>query len=154
MNIKLLILEEILSNNSFIPYNIDTNLGSARILVGNSALRQTLKWAGYESLDEVETESEKKELIAYSKKIKPEIQLISWRSNKKGNGFGREVIRAIFDLGEKYNINKFTISLSSLDARAILNHYVESGNLKPIEDSKMGMSMDERYTEYSLIKKP
>lgn len=161
--LKILITEQIynkilseqsVSNEEYVYYNIDNENGRARIQVGNNALKKILILYGYRNIEEVDSLIEKQQIIRDAKRLKPEITLLDWSAKEKGLGFGRSVIQKIFELGEKYKINKFTIFRPSYDARKILSHYTNKGNLKPIENSVRGGSFDTHYTEYFLIKKP
>lgn len=133
---------------------INNDLGEAIILYGSNAIKKSLKLLGYDSEEEIETVWEKKLFQDTVKKIKPEIILLSWRSKEINNGFGRFVIRYIFDLANNYNLNKFRISLPSKHALKILNNYIEKGNLKPNTEYQSGLSVDPYYTEFFLVKKP
>lgn len=135
-------------------YIINDDLGYASIWVGSEPLERSLKYYGYDDISEVESGSDMRMVKDKMKDYKDEILLMAWTAKEKGRGFGRQVIIKLFELGKKYKINKFKINLPSRDAQDILSHYVEIGNLEPIEDSKTGLSVAQYYTEYKFIRMP
>lgn len=140
--------------NHYKKYEINNDLGYGSIWVGNEPLERSLKFYGYDDISEVESDSDMRMVKDKMSDYKDEILLMAWTAKQKNSGFGRQIIIKLFELGQKYKIDSFRINLPSHDAQSILNHYVQNGNLEPIEDSKMGLSVAQHYTEYKFIKMP
>ncbi len=145
---KILLLE-----SDYKTINFNNEFGESTFLFGSNAVNNALKLLGYESIDEIENEFEKKIFYKTTKQFPNELILLSWRSKKEGNGFGKMVINKIFDLAKQFKVNKFRISMPSQKAKIILQHYVDKGCLLPTGD-KRGLSDAQYYTEFFLIKRP
>ena len=133
-------------------YSIDNENGSAYIQVKNDAAHQAKTILGYNDNEEVDLD-DKQLFNDYVKKFNViKIYLISWHS--KNDGFGRSVIRKIFDLAKEYGVNEFTCSLQSAEARDVFQHYLNKGVLKGKANSLSGLSTDQYYKSFILVNRP
>lgn len=119
-----------------ITYNEDD--GRYHIVYGDVELKRLLTWYGYDSFDEIDSFIDRQDILKqYYKNKKLTIRLLGWSAKEKRSGFGKKVLKRIFDLAKELNVDEFEIWRPSQDAKDILDHYTNKGIIKPKNKYKL-----------------
>lgn len=132
---KEILKEPNIEKDKSITYNGDD--GRYHIVYGDRELKKLLSWYGYDSFDEIDSYIERQDILKqYYKNKKITIKLLAWHAKEKRSGFGRKVLKRIFDLAKELGIDEFEIWRPSDNAQDILDHYTDKGIIKPTDKYK------------------
>jgi GNAT superfamily N-acetyltransferase len=116
--------------------------GRYGIFYGNYEFKRAISKFGWDSFKDIDdnygssAELEKYDILKYYydriKRKKYTIKLVDWSATNIRSGFGRKVMKKIFDLAKELKIDEFEIVMPSRMAEEILDHYENKGLIKKI----------------------